>query len=126
MPSSKDIHHIRLVSGKFKTGRLDENSDTITADKLYELLLQSDHDKVVDTEVMSDEILEALMNREFCNKPVFTNGDVQDAPSQNDETNKNFFKVLEETDNAGRDLQGINVDNAKSSTSEPIANNTSS
>ena len=112
--------------GKFKTGRLDENSDAIAADKLYELLLQSDHDKVVDTEVMSDEMLEALLDREIGKKPVVTNGDIQDTPSQNDETNKNFFRVLQETDGAGMDLQGINVENAKSSTTKPIANNTSS
>lgn len=104
-----------------------ENNDAITADKLYDLLLQSDHDKVVNTEVMSDKILEALLDREICNKPVFPNGEERDTPSQNNETNKNFFKVLEETDSAGRDLQGINAKNAKSSTSEPITfDNTSS
>jgi len=81
---------------------------------------------VVDTEVMSDEILEALLDREICNKPVFPSGEDRDIPSQNDETNKTFFKVLEETDSTGRDLQGINAENSKSSTSESIANDTSS
>ena len=99
------------ITGKFKTGRLDEDGDAITADKLYELLLQSDHNKVVTTEIMSDEILEALLDRGICKKPVVPNGDIQDGTLQNDETKKNFFRVLEETDHTGKDLQGINSEN---------------
>lgn len=114
---------LMFVTGKFKTGMLDENSDAITADKLHDLLLQSDHDKVVNTEVMSDEILEALLDRKICKKP---GGDVQGTPSENDKTSKNFFRVLEETDTTGRDLQGINSENTQSSTDEPDVNTSSS
>ena len=90
-------------------------------------MLQSDHDKVVDTKVISDEILEALLDREICKKPVIPNGDVQDATLQKDGTNNNFFKVLEETDNAGRDLQGINSENTtKSNANEPTADTSTS
>lgn len=111
------------VVGKFKTGRLDDNSDAISADVLYDLLLQSDHDKVVDTEVMSNEVLEALLDREICKKPASAEGDVQDTPSQNDEANKNFFKVLDESDSSGKDLQGIT---GESTNSELVANTMSS
>ena len=90
-------------------------------------MLQSDHDKVVDAQVISDEILEALLDREICKKPAIPNGDVQDGPSQNDETNKNFFRVLEESDNVGKDLQGINSEStAKSSANEPTADTSAS
>ena len=109
-----------FITGKFKTGRLEEGNDAITADKLYELLLQSDHDKVVNTELMSDEILEALLDREVCKKQTLPEGDIQDTPSENDEANKNFFQVLEETDRPARDLQGINSENA---TNESVTNN---
>ena len=118
--------YLSFITGKFKTGRLEESGDSITADKLYELLLQSDHDKVVNTERMSDEILEALLDREICKMPALPKGDIQDTPSKNDETNKNFFRVLEETDRPQRDLQGINSENTKPSANGSVANNMSS
>ena len=115
------------ITGKFKTGRLDEDGDIITADKLYELLLQSDHDKVVTTEVMSDDILEALLDRGICKKPAIPNRDTQDDTLQNDKTKKNFFKVLEETDDAGKDLQGINSENTtQPGADEPMVDTSSS
>lgn len=113
-----------MFSGKFKTGGLEGNGDAITADKLYELLLQSDHDKVVNSEVMSDEMLEALLDREICKKPILPNGDVQDTPSENTEPNNNFFRVLEQNDGTGTDLQGVNSENMTSSTNEAIPNDT--
>ena len=72
-------------------------------------------------------MLEALLDREICKKPAIPNGDVQDDPLQNDETNKNFFRVLEESDNPGRDLQGINSEStAKSNANEATVNTSAS
>lgn len=118
--------YLSFITGKFKTGRLEESGDSITADKLYELLLQSDHDKVVNTERMSDEILEALLDREICKKPALPKRDIQDTPSENDETNKNFFQVLEETDRPQKDLQGINSENTNPSANGSVTINMSS
>lgn len=120
----RKLEKMVMHKGKFKTGGLEGNGDAITADKLYELLLQSDHDKVVNTEVMSDEMLEALLDREICKKPTLPNGDVQDTLSENTEPNNNFFRVLEQNDGTGTDLQGVNSENTTSSTNEAIPNDT--
>jgi len=85
--------------GKFKTGQQEKESDALSADKLYELLLQSDHDRVItsDQPVLSDQVLEALLDRGTSPKD-----------GENSDPKENYFKVLGESDTGGKDLQGIN------------------
>lgn len=88
--------------GKFKTGQQEKESDAISADKLYELLLQSDHDRVItsDHPVLSDEVLEALLDRGMSPK----NGK---NPLHSDTNKTSYFKVLQSADISSKDLQGI-------------------
>lgn len=98
---SRPIHVIFFL-GKFKTGQQEKESDAISADKLYELLLQSDHDRVItsDQPVLSDKVLEALLDRGVSPK--------DGEKSLQSDSKENYFKVLGDGDTGGKDLQGIN------------------
>ena len=57
-------------------------------------MITSDHP------VLSDQVLEALLDRGMASKD-------RKNPLQSD-TKENYFKVLQDTDSGGKDLQGIN------------------